>query len=62
MTIYDAIHYVQETGHATESPEVALSIIRILEAFKSHHDVTREQSEQIFQQNELEKYLNIPPG
>ncbi len=56
--LFDAIEYgarVQKTG---QNAEVALSVIRILEALRSNAFVSCEEAEGILQNEGLEQYLN----
>lgn len=56
--LFDIIDYLQKTGrYAPESPEVALSIIRILESLKDHQDISWEQAQSILKTESLNQYL-----
>ncbi len=55
--LFDAMAYVQKTGQFTEAPEVALSILRVLETLKHHKNVSWEQTQVLMKQETLDKYL-----
>ncbi|HSL86838.1 MAG TPA: hypothetical protein VK861_07870, partial [Bacteroidales bacterium] len=60
--LYDAIEYVAERN-AGETAEVALSIIRIIEALKNRAYVSWEQTQSILDSEGLDLYLmNNNPG
>ena len=56
--LFDAISYIEKTGKATEAPEVALAIVRILESLKQSKNISWEQAENILNQQGLGKYLS----
>ena len=58
--LYDVLRWAQETGKEGSIAEVALTIVRIVEAIKKEGEVSWEEAEQIFHNNEsnLETYLN----
>lgn len=56
--LFDITDHMQKTTqHSTESPEVALSIIRILESLKHDQEVTWEQAQSILKKETLNQYL-----
>ena len=57
--LFSAKDFLEQIGSATESAEVAISIIRILEALKKGENIAWEQAIAVLKQRGLEAYLNI---
>ena len=56
--LFDIIDSMQNAAqYSGESPEVALSIIRILESLKHHQAVSLEQAQSVLKQQTLNQYL-----
>jgi N-acetylmuramic acid 6-phosphate (MurNAc-6-P) etherase len=55
--LFNAIEYGKKTGKTGQSSEVALSIIRILEAVRKNSFVSWKEAETILESQGLEKYL-----
>jgi N-acetylmuramic acid 6-phosphate etherase len=55
--LFDAINYVKGNSKAAQISEVGLSIIRILETLKKSKAVTWQASQEILENQGLEKYL-----
>lgn len=55
--LFDAIEYAKKAQKVGQNAEVGLSVIRILEALKTHANVSWEQAEIIVQNQGLEGYL-----
>ena len=55
--LFDAIEYVKSVQKVGQNAEVALSIIRILEAMRYNKSISWEETEAILQRDGLENYL-----
>lgn len=57
--LYDVISYAQESGKDGKIAEVALAVVRIIEAVNKEAEVTWAEAEQILEdRGNLEAYLN----